>query len=473
MTGLRKRAEDEMDDDPVLGRLLKDIAKDKARLNELTDLDTNLELSRKIDESLMNGLNRGRGRTNRDRRRRISLQIGAAAIVMFFMLTAFVRISPAFAAFMKEIPGFGGFVELISFDRSLITALHNEYMQIVNKSDERNGFKFTVNGVIADSQRVVLLYTAEGPGINEEDSTFLPYELKDENGKNISAVMSSSHYYREVENKNAGVQDYLDITMSPGVPVPQEIRFRLQVGSEWLEVHVPVDHAKFEGMREEIVLNESIEIANQKILIQKAVITPLQVSITFVGDKENEKRLNDFIGLELVDDRGRSYTTNMGMGDLDTELTRHFQSSYFEKPKSLTLKAEGLMLSERNVKIVIDTEKEQMLASPDSRLRLVDVIKKDQDIDLIFELNQQDDPDDSMRGISLFANDGVVRDASGTSYMISSGDSTGENFASYRSSEPLGTYYYHIPNADYEQPLTFDVNQYLGHVLQDISVKIK
>lgn len=398
----------------------------------------------------------------------------AAVLCMLFVLTAFVRISPTFAAIVKEIPGFGGFVDLVAYDRSLVSAIDNEFIQIINKSDEKNGYSFTVNGVLADSQRVVLLYSAKGPGINEEDTRFLPYELKDEKGQGIIASIGSSHYAQEVEDKNGGVQDYLGIMMSPGVPVPQEIQFKLQVGGEWLEVQVPIDHGKFEGMHEEIKLDQTIEIAGHHITMTKAVITPLQVSITFKGDPNNKKRLNDFIDLELVDDRGRSYQTNSGMGELDTEIVRHFQSAYFQKPKSLTLTSKGLLLSDRDLQIVVDTETKRLISAPDSKIRLADVTTSGEHLNLKFELLQNEEPDEVTRGYTLFEYEGTVRDASGQSYPLSYGDSKKENFGSFSSGKEFpDTYYYHIPNADYVQPLTFDIKEYPGYAMQDMSIKIK
>ncbi|MDQ6422774.1 DUF4179 domain-containing protein [Paenibacillus sp. LHD-117] len=470
--------EAEMDDlerNPEWRELLIAMKMDKVQVDQAANAAENPDLADKLDRMLTIGMEEGRKRNARLRGKRMSLQLGAAVVCMLFLLTAFVRISPTFAAIVKEIPGFGSFVELVGYDRSLVSAIDNEYIQVVNKSDERNGYKFTVNGVLADSQRVVLLYSAEGPGINEEDTTFLPYELKDENGEEIMAGVGSSHYFQEAEDKDEGIQDYLDIMMYPGVPVPQEIQFKLQVGGEWLEVRVPIDHAKFDDLREEIEIDQSIEVAGQKVKITKAVITPLQVSITFKAEAGNTKRLNDFIDLELIDDRGRSYRTNTGMGDLDTQIVRHFQSSYFQKPKSLTLKSKGLLMSDRNLTVVLDTKEGKMVSAPDDRLRLVGMTKTSDAIDLKFELAQNNDPENIMRGIRLFAFEGVVRDAAGKTYPIEYGDSREENFTSIQSGgqEGLGTYYYHIPNADYAEPLTIEVDQYLGHAMRDISVKIK
>ncbi|MCR2803925.1 DUF4179 domain-containing protein [Paenibacillus soyae] len=458
--------------DSELRKVVNDLREDSVKVRERSD-PLNPDLEQKLEHHIMKGLQDGRRRGIRYRRSRVSFQLGAAAVCMLLLLTAFVRISPAFAAFVKEIPGFSGFVELISYDRSLMSALDNEYMQIVNKSDERNGYKLTVNGVIADHQRIVLLYTVEGPGIRRQDLGAMKHEFKDENGNDLQAGIMS--FYAPGEGETEGmVQDYFDILMSSEDQIPQKLHFKLQAGGEWLEVIVPIDHRMFEGLREEIELNQTIEVAGQKVTVKKAVITPLQVLIDFESDQGNTKRLNDFIKLELVDDRGISYKTDTGFGDLDNSITRRFHSSYFQKPKTLTLKAEGILMSDRDMSVVIDTEEETLISRPDDRLRLIDMTKRTDAIDFAFELDQSDDPDDVMRGLMLFHYDGVIRDAKGKEYPIEYGDSARKNFSSFHGGyEKQGTYHYHIPNAEYAQPVTIDIDQYLGYELQDISVKIK
>ncbi|GBG09094.1 hypothetical protein PAT3040_03721 [Paenibacillus agaridevorans] len=468
---------DERDIEQADGEVVAVLLKDADLVRQSIQLSEESLLTSKLHQALADGMEKGRKRSARQRGKRMSLQLSAAVLAMLFVLTAFVRISPGFAAIVKDIPGFAGFVELVSYDGSLQSAIDNEYIQVVGKSDERNGYTFTVNGVIADAQRVVLLYTAEGPGISEEDTPSLSYELKNENGGNVVASIGSAHYFREKDNKDSVVQDYLDIMMAPGEPVPHEIQFKLELGSEWLEVQVPIDHSRFDEMTEVIDLNQTIEVEGQRIEIKKAVITPLQVSITFKSASGNEKRLNDFIDLELVDERGRSYQTKSGMGDLDTEIVRHFQSSYFQKPETLTLKAKGLLMSDRGMKVVIDTEQGKLLEAPDGRLKLGEARQSGEAIDLSFELSQADDPQTVMRDILLFGFNGVVRDAEGTAYSITRGTSYGTNGTTVSrfgaGDRHRVTYYYNIPNEEYVQPLTIEIEQYLGHAFKEIAIPIK
>ncbi|MEK3884916.1 DUF4179 domain-containing protein [Paenibacillus sp. PL2-23] len=427
------------------------------------------EWEQKIDASIIMGLQVGKRRGIRYRGSRFSIQLGAAAICMLLLLTAFVRISPTFAAFMKEIPGFSGFVELISYDQSLSSAIENEYLQLVGISVEKNGYKLTVNGVIADSQRLVLLYTAEGPGINEKNSTFLPYELKNEKGQELSAVIASSHYYRESKHNNEVVQDYLDILMSPDTPVPQQLNFRLKLGEEWLEVDVPIDHSEFVEREERININQEIEIEGQKIVIENAIITPLQVAISFKADPSNKMRLNHFIDLQLVDERGRTYITNSGMGDLDNSITRNFQSPYFQKPKKLTLSARGIHLSERDLSLTINTETGETLSAPDNNLKLIGT-SSNTDTLILELLLKQNDPEGSRVMYTLFKSEGTFKDAEGIEYNL---EDSGNVSMRWDSGSNEATYSYSIPNRSYAQPLTFKIEEYLGYALQDIKVKIK
>ncbi|MFF2889527.1 DUF4179 domain-containing protein [Paenibacillus sp. NPDC057967] len=466
---------EELDHDPGMDQLLNSLRSDVQRVDREIALNKESGLADRLDLALRNGHMNGRRRSVSTRRRRISLQVGIAAICLMLSLTAFVRISPAFAAIMKEIPGFGRFVELVSYDRSLKTALDHEYFQLLNQSDERNGYKFTVNGILADSQRIVLLYTAEGPDITEENMTFLPYKLKDGSGEDLQAMSASSHFFRDATQKEGIVQDYLVIRVSPGETIPRELHVMMKLGEEWLEVKIAIDHQKFAELEETFDLNAMIEVAGQKIKLTKASITPLQVTVDFEGDPANQKRLVDFIDLRLVDERGRSYATQAGMGDLDSSLRRHFQIGAFEKVKSLTLVARGLMMNDRDMKVVIDTDKKLMISAPDERLSLGEVNMWHDGIDLRFDMRLSTPLDGaSYGGYRLFEYGGTFRDASGQSYPIEYGDILKQNYVSIRiSEEETGHYYFHIPNADYAQPLTLDVDQYYGYVLQDISVPIK
>lgn len=457
----KKNSEYELDSE--LASVIAELEADRIQMDVRIDSIDSRMLEQKLLNAIQIGAEQGRRGNRGFRKERWSLQFIVAILCMLIMLTAFVRISPTFASIIEEIPGFGRFVKLVGYDRSLVEAINHEYIQLVDRSAEQNGYKLTINGVLADSQRMVLLYTAEGPDLKEVQNTFLKYKLKDGNGNGLSAMSSSSHFFRDATGKDGVVQDYLDIRMSPGQTIPQQLIVQMQLSGEWLEVEVPIDHSKFASLIKTMELNQTIEIADQRIIVKKAVITPLQVTIEFASDPTNSKRINEFIDLQLVDERGVSYKSITGFGKMDEGMMKHFQLSAFDQPMRLTLKANGVLLSDRGMKLVIDTEKKQIVSAPDENLHLATISRSDGDIEMTFELLQE-----SPAGYMLFRYDGSFQDRSGREYSYEY-----RTMALRVSEEITGIYSYNIPDVDYAQPLTFDIYEYNGQFLQDITVKIK
>ncbi|NIK79956.1 hypothetical protein FHS15_005130 [Paenibacillus castaneae] len=422
-----------------------------------------------LNEAIQKGLEQGKRRASRGRRKRLSLSMSISAVCIMLVITAFVRVSPAFANMVKDIPGFSGFVEFIQSDKSLLSAVENEFIQPINLSAEKNGFKFTVDGILADDQRLVILYTAEGSGING-NTGFLKYELKTGDGADVEASIMSSHYPSQDDaDSSVPIHDYLDILMGDGIPMPERIQFSLLLGEEWLKVEFPIDHERFAGMREDISIDQHFEVGGQRFTVKNAIITPLQVSLTFEADPNNDKHANHFINMALVDEKGRRYETNTGFGDLNPSLTRHFKSSYFERPKKLTLVADGLHLSDRNLSITVDTDKMETISSPQNKLKLISKEQTAEGYELKFDLEELDETNKYLV-YTLFKHDGTFKDASGNSHPILGNSGTS---AEWGTGDSKITYYYRIPKADYKQPLTFDIEQYPGYVMEPVRVPIK
>ncbi|WP_169091137.1 DUF4179 domain-containing protein [Paenibacillus sp. PL91] len=420
-----------------------------------------------LDDAIRRGLEQGRKRVVRGKRKRMSLTMIVSALSIFLLLTAFVRVSPAFAGMLKDIPGFTGYVDFIQGDKSLLSAVENKFFQPVNLSDEKNGYKFTVEDILADDQRLVILYTAEGPGINN-NTGFLDFELKTSDCADLMASIGSSHFPSDdAEGDSVPVHDYLDVLLGDNVPMPESLQFSLLLGDQWLRVEFPIEHERFAGMREDISIEQPFEVGGQRFTVKDAIITPLQISLSFEADPNNNLRANDFINVALVDEKGRRYETDSGYGELNSSLTRHFKSSYFERPKKLTLVAEGVFLSEHNLSLTIDTDKMETISSPDNRLQLVSKEEKAEGYEIKLDLLGLNEID-KKASYNLFAHEGIFKDASGATYPIS--DSRG---VEWNSDEDKVTHVFRIPKADFKQPLTFDIEQFIGYVLKPISIPIK
>ncbi|GMK48816.1 hypothetical protein PghCCS26_59460 [Paenibacillus glycanilyticus] len=421
------------------------------------------------------GVQKGRQQLKRRKRSRLTLQMATAAACILVLLTACIRVSPAFAELMREIPGLNGVVEMIKGDRTLTSALNHEFLQPVNKSISKNGWTLTFDGIMADQQRIVIFYTKEGPNVNT-DIRPSDFKITDQNGKEVIGLINWGPYISGVTesevNDKTEVHERMDITLSNGMVMPDEIKFSMKHDEDWLEIDVTVDHKRFEEMVEEISINRTFEVSGQRFTLERALITPLQASLTIRREPNEKMRANQFIKMALVDEKGHRWETKGGFGMLDdgtTTLT--FQSNYFERPKHLSLVADGLLLSPKGQKFVINTVTGQTLETPDDNIRLKSVHSDLEGVHLTIEASHLDNMEIGY-GYWLLEYKGKFSDLSGGIYTIqdyTGGSTMGDG------SRSEGTYeaYYTIPNKPYKQPLTFELYQYPGYVEQPVNVAIK
>lgn len=423
------------------------------------------------------GVEKGRQQLKRRKRRRLTLQMAVAAACVLVLLSACIRVSPAFAELMREIPGLNGVVELIQGDSTLTSAMNHEFIQPVNQSQSKDGYTLKVDGIMADQQRVVIFYTAEGPDVSK-DAFITEYQVADGNGETLQALIGSNYYSlgkteTERDSENS-IHDMIDITMADGVLVPSEIQFSLKLGGEWRKVNIAVDHSRFDRLREEITLNKTIDIGGQHFVVEKALVTPLQASVTIRRVSDSRVRANHFIRLALVDEKGRRWETKGGFGMLDdgtTTLT--FQSNYFEKPEHLRLVADGLLLSPKGQKFVINTETGETLETPDDRIQLTNVQVTASGVKLSIEAKRLSEPEQGY-GYWLLNYKALFHDATGAEFNLKEGDGV-QSSSRGNTDGSGGSYeaYYTIPDKRYKQPLTFELYQYPGYVEQPVNVVIK
>ncbi|ACS98834.1 hypothetical protein Pjdr2_0154 [Paenibacillus sp. JDR-2] len=449
------------------------LREDKARVQRILEYASDESFA----AAVRIGVQQGRQQLKRRKRSRLTLQMAAAAACVLVLLTACIRVSPAFAELVREIPGLNGVVELIKGDSTLTSAMNHEFIQPVNQSQSKNGYTFKVDGIMADQQRIVIFYTAEGPEVSKGANS-TEYKIADGNGDPLEAMIGSNYYSigktgTEPDTANR-IHDMIDIMLVDGVPVPSEIRFSLKLGGEWHEVDIAVDRSRFEQLKEDITLNKTIDIGGQKFIIEKALVTPLQASVTIRKVPDSRMRANHFIQLALVDEKGRRWETKGGFGMLDegtTTLT--FQSNYFEKPQHLRLVADGLLLSPKGQKFVINTETRETLETPDDRIQLANVQVTASGIKLSIEAKRLSEPEQGY-GYWLLNYKALFHDATGAEFMLK--DSDGIQSSSRGNADGSGgTYeaYYTIPDKPYKQPLTFELYQYPGYVEQPVNVVIK
>src|SRR5699024_11971452 len=136
-----------------------------------------------IDHYIRAGIDQASKKKKRNFRAVLS-SVSIAAVIFLFVVS--VRVSPVFASYAGQIPGLDRLVELIRGDKGLESAVKNDFVQVIGKSDTHDGITFTVDEIIADEAKMIIFYTLEA----DQDYHYLmlgDLEITDENGENMAA----------------------------------------------------------------------------------------------------------------------------------------------------------------------------------------------------------------------------------------------------------------------------------------------
>lgn len=479
--------------------------RDPAETPELVHAAQGPSLTDRIDRAIDAGLRRGQAELER-RRVRFKRRIGglSAACLLFVACVFTIRVSPAFADIVRDIPGFEKFVDLIrdTQDQGIELALDNDFVQKIGISDEHEGMKLTVQGIIADDSRMVLFYEIQLPD-KESDVKVIETHLTDGSGENLPSSMgyTYSEEAKEEVRKTGVLRESVDINLAGDGSFPDELIWKMKllrtrlpdpneppmsrVGDEEsggpadrrsraangieFQVRFPIDREKFAGLQQTYPLNKTIDVEGQKITFAKAVVSPLRVSLYLDYDEANDKQVFGPGDIRLIDDQGTEWKQYLG-NMVKNHPVYHFESPYFNQPKSLHIEGSWFRALDRSqMQVTVNTDEGVVLQAPDDRLSLDAVVPGSVDTKLDFKLHVAADEDRMM--YSLFERE--FRDADGRIYAMSDmgGTRTSSSFRAGMASEQH--VYYTIDNETYKQPLTFTIYSYPQYIRQPYRIRIK
>ncbi len=471
-----------------------------------TDLEDDLvedSMQNRIDEAIDVGIRRGQAESRR-RRLRFRRRIGGAAAACLLLLACVfsILVSPAFAAIVRDIPGFEKFVDLIRHtqDPGIGLALDNDFVQKIGISDEHDGIRLTVQGIIADDSRMVLFYETELPAKDSNVRLGAPM-LTDIYGTGLPVSMSYQYpeddvqqigemvIRRGVVDINLGKdevfpdemiwQSKLELVRKSGPNEPKMERAGREGSAETdirdsdevvFQVRFRIDREKFAGLQQEYPLYQTIEVEGQKITFAKAVVSPLRVSLYLDYDEANSMQIFGPGDIRLIDDQGTEWKQYLGNMVKDHPVY-HFVSPYFNQPKSLHIEGSWFRALDRNkMQVKVDTAKREVLQAPDNRLSLHDVVRGAADTKLDFELRDVAEEDYMM--YTLFESE--FRDADGHAHKMADRGGTVTTTSSFEAGGRNQQHaYYYIDNEDYKQPLTLTIYSYPQYIRQSYSIRIK
>ncbi|MBW8349995.1 DUF4179 domain-containing protein [Bacillus sp. IITD106] len=315
----------------------------------------------------------------------------AAAVIFLSGFFTTIRISPAFASYIAAIPGMERIVEMIVHDKGMLAAVSNEYYQEIGVSEEKNGVKLTIDGVIADEKGIVLFYSLD-PEKKYESMNIGQVEIKRVDGKELNE--GSSSYETLITEQNStypGMIKYFYQEPIEKGKYQLDIRVKANGYSEDFNMAFNIKELK---TAKHFAINKDVTIQGQKITFVNAEIYPLRVGIHIKMDPNNTKKLLNFDDLHLVDEKGETWSmiTNgvTGTRISDDEAVVYLQSNYFKEPKELYIalnKIQAVDKDESN--IVVDIENEKIIKRPNGDQ--VDIQVEVSGNDLIFKMQDKEE----------------------------------------------------------------------------------
>jgi hypothetical protein len=323
-----------------------------------------------LDDAIMAGFQKAKKEGKRKPKKHKWIFSMTAAAILLIGLFASIRLSPAFAGYVSTIPGIEKIVELIGYDKGMISALENDYYQELSASSDKNGLTVTIDGAIADEEGLVLFYTLSSE-TKRQNLVIDKADLKSKEGETLDfATISygSMHTSEQGENSYSGTLEFF--FEKPYTTKSFELAIATK-GDVSAQYSIPFTLHKEMEKKKTFNLNKTVTIEGQKMTFVSATIQPLRAAIHVKKDPQNTKKILNFDDLHLVDENGETWnkSTNGTTATKisDNEEIIYLQSNYFRQPKELYLVFNKIQaVDKENAYVVVDIDKEIILNQPKS-----------------------------------------------------------------------------------------------------------
>lgn len=366
---------------------VRDWEQTEQQLSEIRERYQHVAVPEQADRYIMAGMAEARRRQMRTQRlHRIGWSALTACVLMLGLVFS-IRLSPAVAAYVSRVPGLKPLVELIQYDKGLQMAAQHGLTQQVGRSAVRGKVSFTVDQVLMDQKRMLIVYTIKNaePG---HVTKLEKLELYDPEGNQLKAGFSWSH--KPADKEAVVSQNKLDVYWQDDVPIPDRITAKVTLSVDnqvWepLSVDIPIDKSTYADLTEKVYpVNKTVIVDGQAITVERVTVYPTQTEVAIRFDPKNSKRIFGFDNLRLVNEKGESFAfwgNGVSSHSVDEDsVVYYLESSYFTPPEKLYVTADGIRaLDKENLHVVIDAKTGRLLQAPDDRLR-VEALRQNEDV---------------------------------------------------------------------------------------------
>jgi uncharacterized protein DUF4179/uncharacterized protein DUF5643 len=295
----------------------------------------------------------------------------AACVFMFIFI---VNVSPTFATYLSEIPGFETLIKIISFDKGLTDSVEHGYAQKINKSCKNKDIEFSIDDIIFDKRSLIITYSIK----TKEEYDWLVvknFEMFDDK-KNKVSYPSHRPIYNDSEsnNINKGIMEF-DYFKNTNY-VPSKLKFQCSslqgrkisennmeiIDGEW-NVEFEIDGSMIKYAEPKVYnIDKKIEFDKININFEYMKIYPTSIDIKYFVDTDGDYICEGFKDMYIEDNKGNKYRHTGGTEMKTDSGILTFEGNYFENPKALTLKCDGVYLKPREDEyIVVDLENKKVI----------------------------------------------------------------------------------------------------------------
>jgi len=347
----------------------------------------NIEIPSDIDHYIELGTTKGKKSLKHNHRNKL---IASTLSILLSVFVVSINLSPTFADIVVQIPGMDYIVKFVKWDKGVQLAFENDYYQTVELSDSHDDLTLTVKNIVIDYDQLKLYYSIESKG-DYKYVAVRGVSISDEEDNTYSASYGS---YGNFEDKSI---EYGEVTFYRNEdPFPDTIDFKvnLEVSDSTINnVHIntrttledsfnisfDVDKEKFSKLEQEIILNQTIEIDNQKLVFESLTIYPLRSALKINFDSNNSKKLLSFENLYIEDDKGVFSGIANGISAShsdDDSIILYFQSNYFNDAKSIIIKGGKFSALDKGSNyIIFDPANKELLSKPNNRIEFLEHVK--------------------------------------------------------------------------------------------------
>ncbi|GLC90046.1 DUF4179 domain-containing protein [Lysinibacillus piscis] len=296
------------------------------------------------------------------------IQLTLAAAFLLLVMIGSIRLSPAIAQAVAQIPGLKPLVELIAYDKGMKDIVYNEYFEPMNESQTRNGKTLTITGVVADESGMMISYKLHS---NEDLANFksiLP-EVK-HNGKLIQAAVTSN--WPAYDEGTYEVENKIDVVAIQGMDYSSkdfELQLTLHEEPETLFA-IPFTLQKDIQSSKHYPINKQLIVDGQRFTVHELIISPLRSELKMSIDSSNSKKILNFGDIRIYDEQqeewGKIRNGIVGFGQYeDTQFSIMLESNYFRTPKNMTIEFHNIeAINKEDAFVMIDFDKKQVIHQP-------------------------------------------------------------------------------------------------------------